>query len=490
MSFNFNVFLYLGIALITARILGEIFERLKLSSILGELFAGFLFGGPIFLLFGLNEFSIGGDHPFIFIGEGSLKESIEPFAQIGILILLFIVGAEIKTRELKRAGKRNLFISLIDVSITYGLGFLFSFIIFTSTSNYHSIEGSAIIGVSAFFALIFVPTSIGTTVRTLSNIQRLNTKEGQTLLSLAVFDDFLGLFFLLVISGILFSGSSLFVLSPILSILVQVLFIGVLLLVILYILPKILEFFEGRFNTFSLASTSYFSIGIVLAILLIMAYFAEFLGVSAAIGAFLLGIGMQRNKYLMSDTLETFTKIGEGSFIPLFFFFVGSSFVLTQFNPIYIIIIPIIIVSKIIGSFTGAMFATNPLKDFISRMKRRFSKKEEIVVEKEEPTDERKISRWWKRRKPDIISSGRIATGMVPKGEITLVISAIGLNAATEIFAANDSAIAFANDLYSVVIILVLVTVFLTPILLKIAFRSPQTKKSKSKKKLEENEKL
>ncbi|MCE7741454.1 MAG: cation:proton antiporter, partial [Candidatus Heimdallarchaeota archaeon] len=455
MSFNFNIFLYLGIALISARLLGELFEKLKLSSILGELFAGFLFGGPIFLLFDLNEFNIGGDHPFSFIGEGGMKESIEPFAQIGILLLLFIVGAEIKTSELKRSGKRNLLISLTDVTITYGLGFLFSYILFSSTSNYHQIEGNAIIGVSAFFALVFVPTSIGTTVRTLSNIKRLNTKEGQTLLSLAVFDDFLGLFLLLIISGILFSGNTIFGLSPALSVIIQILFIGVLILAILYILPKILEFLESRFNTFSSASTSYFSIGIVLAILLIMAYFAEYLGVSAAIGAFLLGVGMQRNKYLMSDTLETFTKIGEGSFIPLFFFSVGSSFVLTQFNPIFIIIIPIIIVSKMIGSFTGAMFATNPLKDFIRIMKERFGETEEIVVEKVENTEERKISRLWKLKKPDIISSGRIATGMMPKGEITLVISAVGLNAAIEFFASNDSAIAFANDLYSVVIILV-----------------------------------
>ena len=435
MSFNFNIFLYLGIALISARIMGEIFERLKLSSILGELIAGFLFGGPIFILFDLNEFDIGGSHPFIFSGEGGLREGIEPFAQIGILILLFIVGAEIKTSELKRAGKRNLFISLTDVTVTYSLGFLFSFILFSLTSNYHLIEGKSIIGISAFFALIFVPTSIGTTVRTLSNIKRLNTKEGQTLLSLAVFDDFLGLFLLLVISSILFSGSSIFGLSPILSIFVQILLIGILLLVILYLLPKLLEFFEGRFNTFSLASTSYFSIGIVFAILLIMAYFAEYLGVSAAIGAFLLGVGMQRNRYLMSDTLETFTKIGEGSFIPLFFFYVGSSFVLSKFNPIFIAIIPIVIFSKAIGSFSGAMFATNPLKDFLKSMRDRFGSEGEKKSisessETEEIVKEKKNSKWWSRRKPDVISSARIATGMMPKGEITLVISAIGLNAA------------------------------------------------------------
>jgi Kef-type K+ transport system membrane component KefB len=473
MSFNFNILLYLGIALITARFLGEIFERMKLSSILGELFAGFLFGGPIFSLLKVYEFNIGGSHPFNF---AEMKESIEPFAQIGILLLLFIVGAEIKTSELRRAGRRNFFISLTDVSITYGLGFLFSYVIFTSTSSYHLIEGPAIFGVSAFFALIFVPTSIGTTVRTLSNMKRLNTKEGQTLLSLAVFDDFLGLFMLLVVSSIMFSGNTIFGLSPVLSVLIQILFIGVLLAIILFLLPKLLEFLENRFNFFSLPATSYFSIGIVLALLLILAYFAEYLGVSAAIGAFLLGIGMQRNRYLMSETLETFTKIGEGSFIPLFFFSVGSSFVLTQFNPIFLVVIPLIIFSKALGAFTGAMFSTNPLKDFIRGMRKRYGETD-IQEEKEVVKERRSLSEWWDFRKPDFISSGRIAVGMLPKGEITLVIAAIGLNAISDIFITNPNAIAFGNDLYSVVILLVLVTVFLTPILLRLAFRTPKTRK-------------
>ena len=81
MSFDFSFFLYLGIALIFARLLGEIFERIKLSSIIGELLSGLLLGGPIFILFGLGEFHIGKD--FVFSFE-KMSEAIEPFAQIGI----------------------------------------------------------------------------------------------------------------------------------------------------------------------------------------------------------------------------------------------------------------------------------------------------------------------------------------------------------------------------------------------------------------------
>ncbi len=471
MTFDFTIFLYIGIALISARLLGELFERIKLSSILGELFAGFLFGGPIFELAGFHGFNLDSTHTFSF---EMMKESIEPLAQIGILFLLFIVGSEIKTSELRKAGKRNLFISLIDVTITYGLGLLISFSLFNFTARNVGFGTKEIIGMSAFFALIFVPTSIGTTVRTLGNMKKLNSKEGQTLLSLAVFDDFLGLLLLLVVSGILFSSNSDSGLSPAVSIILQVTFIIVLIVVILYLLPKMLEFFEKRFSTFSLASTSYFSVGIILAILLVTGFFAEFLGVSAAIGAFLLGVGMQRNRFLMSVPLETFTKIGEGAFIPLFFFSVGSSFILEEFNPLLIILIPLIIISKVTGSFTGAMFSTNPLQRFIIKTRQRFGKNTETESDPStlvEDKKEKRVRSWWDRRKPDVLSSGRIALGMMPKGEITLVIAAIGLSAGLTMFT-DSQQLMFFNELYSVVILLVLITVFLTPLLLRLAFRS------------------
>jgi len=247
------------------------------------LFAGLLLGGPFFYLAGIHEFNIGKDFTFSF---ETMSEAIEPFAQIGILLLLFIVGSEIKTSELRKAGKRNLFISLTDVTITYGLGFLTGYIVIGTISGVWNV------GLAAFFGLVFIPTSIGTTVRTLSNIKKLNTKEGQTLLSLAVFDDFLALFFLLIVSGLVFADSSSTGLGLLADITIQIAFIAGMLIIVLYLLPKLLEFFEGRFNTFSLASTSYFSVGIVLSILFATAFFAESLGVSAAIGAFLLGVGM------------------------------------------------------------------------------------------------------------------------------------------------------------------------------------------------------
>ena len=61
-----NILMYLGVALLSARILGEIFERIKLSSILGELLAGMIFGGPLLGMIGAN--------PALFVDNEVLKQ--------------------------------------------------------------------------------------------------------------------------------------------------------------------------------------------------------------------------------------------------------------------------------------------------------------------------------------------------------------------------------------------------------------------------------
>ncbi len=167
-----RILLFIGVGLLSARILGEIFERLKLSSILGELFAGILFGGPILGLFGEK----GVEFSKTFMD----KEILEQFSQIGILLLLFIVGMEINIGDLKKIGKRSLTISIIEVLTALVRGILTGYFIIKQD-----------IRSALFFGTLFTATSIGVTVRTLNSLGKLGSKEGQTVLSVAVFDDFI-----------------------------------------------------------------------------------------------------------------------------------------------------------------------------------------------------------------------------------------------------------------------------------------------------------
>ncbi|MCK4897028.1 MAG: cation:proton antiporter, partial [Candidatus Heimdallarchaeota archaeon] len=100
-----QILLFIGIGLFSARLFGELFERLKLSAIVGELVAGILIGGPLFLLIGIDI--------SFFMDSGSLQQ----FSQIGILLLLFIVGLEINITDLRKIGKKSLTISVTEVLI-------------------------------------------------------------------------------------------------------------------------------------------------------------------------------------------------------------------------------------------------------------------------------------------------------------------------------------------------------------------------------------
>lgn len=396
-----KVFLYLGVALISARILGEIFERLKLSSIIGEILAGVFFGGPFLGLIGVNS--------KLFVDIAVLRQ----FSQIGIIILLFIIGLEVSPKSLRKTGKQSTIISLIEVTIALIGGFITGLYLFELT-----------IPQSIFFGTMFTATSIGVTVRTLNDIGQLNTRVGKTLLSTAIFDDFIALFLVLVFSYALFPepGKVWYI-----TLLINLGILAAFLVGIIFILPRILQFLEKRLKIFSDSITNYFTLGLIFGVLALLVYFAETLGISGAIIAFLFGLSIQKNKAIIGDIKETFIKMGEGLFLPLFFFGVGAtlSFDFNSFSPLLLLMVPIAILSKAIGTFTGS-----------SLMK--FSPKDSL----------------------------RISIGMMPRAEIILVIAEIGLIQGI-----------FNQSVYTMAVLLVFTTVVLTPILLRLVFREPKLPK-------------
>ena len=393
-----KVFLYLGIALISARIMGEIFERIKLSSIIGEIIAGIIFGGPFLGMIGAD--------PKFFVDIDVLRQ----FSQIGIIILLFIIGLEVSPRSLRRTGKKSVALSVIEVLVALVGGFL---------TGYFLLKLS--IAQAIFFGTMFTATSIGVTVRTLNDLGRLNSKEGEMLLSTAIFDDFIALFLVLIFSYALFPepGRTWYF-----TLLINVGILIAFLVGIIFLLPLILKFLENRFKIFSDSSTNYFTLGIVFGLLALLVFFAETLGISGAIIAFLFGLSIQNNKILVGDIKDIFIKMGEGLFLPLFFFGVGATFLLdfTGFSPILLLIVPIAILSKGIGTFSGSSIL-------------KFTPKESL----------------------------RITLGMMPRAEIILVIAEIGLIQGI-----------FTQSIYSMAVLLVFISVIITPIALRLSFREPK----------------
>ena len=188
--------LQLAVLLLAAKLFGLLFKKFKQSEVLGELIGGMVVGP---FAFGAIELPwIGKLFPIIEqVGEHAstlpISSELYFFGQIGAVLLLFLVGLETDAKLFIKYGVKSLGIAIGGVVLPFMLGawgtVLFGFAdTFTDTS-------------ALFMGAIMTATSVGITARVLSDMYKLDTKEGVTILAAAVIDDVLGILLLaLVIS--------------------------------------------------------------------------------------------------------------------------------------------------------------------------------------------------------------------------------------------------------------------------------------------------
>jgi len=334
----FNVLLLVAIALIFARCLGFLFHKLKQPAVIGEIIAGIILGGIAIFAFSGQNFIFFNN--IIYLPNLSVlyqSPQFVLFGQIGILFLLFISGLETSISKLKQTEKASTFVAFGGVIFPLIFGFLIGIIL-----SFSIIE-SVVIG------LILIATSVGVTVRTLMDLNVLNTDVGATILGGAVIDDVIGIILLTFAMGI---GS-----------LMDAVWIGIKIaiffLVFLYlglkVIDKVLLIGEKLILPKSFLS-------ITLAVLLIYSFFADEAGISGIIGAFVAGIIIGQN-VRSKKIIDDVKSIGYGFFIPIFFVSVGLSLWsrtdigISSYGTILIFIVLIIfisIVGKIIGCGIGA----------------------------------------------------------------------------------------------------------------------------------------
>ena len=163
------------IMLVAAKIMAELFERLRQPAVAGEILAGVLIGPSV-----LN-WAIPSDFTNL-------------LAKIGVILLLFSVGLETKPAAIFRVGKRALLVAILGVIAPFGAGWLLM-----------RLWGAS--GVEAMFVgTAMVATSVGITARVLSSLGLLEAKTARIILGAAVIDDILGLLVLAVVTS-LASGS-------------------------------------------------------------------------------------------------------------------------------------------------------------------------------------------------------------------------------------------------------------------------------------------
>jgi Kef-type K+ transport system membrane component KefB len=163
-------------ALLGAKLLGEIAERLGQPSVLGELLAGVLLGPSV-------------------LGLVPLTAGILLVAEIGVILLLFEVGLETDIAELARVGAPALVVALAGMVLPFLGGFLLTLLLGHPALT------------AIFVGAALTATSIGITARVLSELKVLSSREGQIILGAAVADDVLGLVVLAVVARIAETGT-------------------------------------------------------------------------------------------------------------------------------------------------------------------------------------------------------------------------------------------------------------------------------------------
>ena len=290
--------LEIAVVLMAARLFGEVALHLRSPPIIGEIVAGIIIGPSL-------------------LGWVMPSEPFKLLAEIGIILLLFEVGLETDLQRLIRAGPKSVIVALSGFVLPFLLGSVTSYYLFGLSPM-----------VSLFIGGTLTATSIGITIRILSDLGRHRAHEGQIVLGAAVIDDLLGVFLLAVLYEFAISGSVSLVNSSKIIIYVGGFF---------FLAPVAAKILSPIFKRYSDHSELPGMIPVMLvSIVLLFAYLAHSIGAPHLLGGFAAGIALSRRFFLPFGAAlnvdPTFTECVHEQmkpiirlFTPIFFVMVGLS---------------------------------------------------------------------------------------------------------------------------------------------------------------------
>ena len=400
----------LSIILVAAKIAGELAARfLKVPAVLAELGVGVAIGP--FALGGMSFFGVGPLFPLPLVdGKPSpipVGNELYALAQIGSVVLLFAIGLETNLKQfIKYAGPATA-VAIGGVGLPFALGVGATVLLgFDGGGGWTSPQ-------ALFMGAIMTATSVGITARVLADLHRLEDPEGVTIIAAAVVDDILGILVLTVVVGI--STADDFTIGTLGWISFKAIGFCVVLTVVAILLAPYLEKVLDNFSSTSAL------LCIPLALALLAAGLAEYFGLAFIIGAFSIGLALSTTR--LGHLVEA-AMLGVVDFlVPVFFVVMGMLVDVTalQSGLVFGLIISVLAVfSKVVGSGGPALVTGFNLR-----------------------------------------GSTRIGVGMMPRGEVALIIAGIGLSHGI-----------IGQDLFGVSILMTVITTLIAPTLLVPLFRS------------------
>src|SRR5262245_4249193 len=381
-----SVLLDLFIMLVTAKLMAELFERLRQPAVVGEILAGVLIGPGV-------------------LGWVSPSELTNTLAEIGVIFLLFNIGLETKPATIFRVGKTAAFVAVLGVAAPLFGGFLLL-----------KAWGGANIE-ALFIGTAMVATSVGITARVLAAMGLLDAPTSRIILGAAVIDDILGLLVLAVMSS-LAAGSVNYLevgVGPVMAIAFTAFVALVGAPVITRVAPKIENLRVGE---------SLFVFGLIFCLGLAVA--ADYIGVAAIIGSFLAGMAMaeaSEGNQVMHRQTNGVTEF----LLPFFLVNIGMQLQLNVFRDptvmlLCILVTIVAVATKLVACGAGAWHL-------------------------------------------GLRRSAQVGMGMVPRGEVGIVVAQIGLTLGV-----------ITAELYGMVLFMAVVTTLIAPPFLKWLFSTEEAR--------------
>ena len=343
-------------------------------------------------------------------------EVIHLLAEVGVAVLLFEIGLETDLKEMFRVGGASASVAVVGVALPFLLGYLYW--LFADPNIGAHPEGISHGMVSVFVGATLTATSVGITARVLTDLKLMHRAESRIIIGAAVIDDVLGLVILAVVSG-LAAGAALSLVGIATTFAIAVGFLVAAVIVGNLVAPRLFTLIDQmRVRGVLLVSAFCFA--------LLFAALADKAGSALIIGSFAAGIVLSStNQFdLIVERVEPVADI----FTPIFFVSVGAAVNVAlfipgteDFNANVIVVGAILVVVAFIGKLLAGY-----------------------------------VVGWGKEK----LNHRAIGVGMVPRGEVGLIFADIGRRAGI-----------LSSETFSAILIMVIVTTFIAPPLLKIVFK-------------------
>jgi len=396
----------LALILVMANIAGYLCRRfLKLPNVIGEVGIGVLIGP--YLLGGISWPGIG---PLFPLGDGPIPVTTELYgiAILASILLLFISGLETDVAMFLKYSVKGTIVGIAGILFSFGFG--------VEAARWFGLAASWADPAALFLGAICSATSVGITARILSEHKKMDSPEGVTVLSAAVLDDVLCIVILAVVTGITKveqAGGEIHWTDVAWIASKGIGFWLILTTIGLLTAKRIARFVKTVRNPGTIA---YISLGIAL----FMAGLSEMAGLAMIIGAYITGLAFSRTDLV--DLIQNHLHNIYQAFVPVFFCVMGMLVDVTAMRGMLffgIIYTLIAVASKVLGCGAAGW-----LTGF------------------------------------NVRGSLRIGLGMLPRGEVALIVAGIGLAAG-----------AISQEIFGAAIMMTMLTTLAAPPLLNIMLR-------------------